>query len=440
MDRPRERRSTPGIPPFARTPVAAAPRLRAAAPLLLALAAGCAGTRTFVIPPVEASGLDAGRQVPAAVGLAFPSSVPGRTAIQVSTGVEGETRYVLPIGDAVVDAYAGLAPRLFERVQRVPAGVALPPEAQLDGVLEVDLGEVSVALPTAGQSGPCRVTLQQTFTLRDAKGDLVARWEALATGQVARGALVDCGGTAAADALDGAAASLVRGLDSDPAVRAWLARLGRKWEPPGTPRDVRRSWRVEPEPEGEEPAARTFGVHGGVGYFWAASSDGHLPDAQGGLVLGLGAAWRPLPWLGLDLQVDNLSSSYASTLARLPPGFVPPGSPRLELNQTLLAARVRLAWPIGIVMPWVGGGPVIGFGLLSWPAASVSGLPDNVSSTSFGYGAVAGAGVDVAVVRNVVLGARWSWLWCWMDFGDLSRGNTSAGGSVLVLSGGYYWP
>jgi opacity protein-like surface antigen len=437
MARPRHRRSA-SPPPHAERPVAS----RGAAIALLALvalAAGCAGTRTFVIPPVEASGLDAGRQIPAAVGLAFPSSVPGRTAVQVSTGAEGETRYVLPIGDAVVDTYAALAPRLFERAERVPLGVDLPAEARLDGTLEVDLGEVTVALPTAGQAAPCRVTVQQTFTLRDAKGGLVARWDVLATGEVARGALVDCGGKAAADAVDGAAATLVRRLDSDPAVREWLGRMGRKWEPPGTPRDVRQSWRAGPDPEAPEPAARTFGVHVGAGYFWATSSSDHLPQAEGGLVLGLGASWQPMPWLGVELQLDNLSSSYSSVIAALPPGYVS-GSTRLELNQTLLAMQLRLGWPIGIVTPWAGGGPVIGFGLLSWPAATVSGLPDELSSTAFGYGAVLGAGVDVAVTRNVVLGARWSWLWCWMDFGNLSRGSAPVGGSVLVVSGGYYWP
>jgi opacity protein-like surface antigen len=440
MVRPRPRRSAVGSRPTHAGEIEGDRGLRPAAALaLLALAAGCAGTRTFVIPPVDAAGLESGRQIPAAVGLAFPSSLAGRTAVQVSKGAEGESRYVLPIGDAVVETYGALAPRLFESVQRVPLGVSPPADAHLDGVLEVDLGEVTVSLPTAGQPSPCRVTVQQAFTLRDAKGVVVARWDALATGEASRGALVDCGGTAAADALDGAAASLVRRLDTDPAVREWLTRMGRKWEPPGSPRDVRRSWRAGPEEEETGPAPRTFGVHGGVGYFWAASSSGHLPQAQGGLVLGVGAAWRPMSWLGLDLQLDNLTSSYSSALARLPPGFVQ-GSSRLELNQTLLGVRLRLAWPIGIVTPWAGGGPVIGLGVLSWPAASASGYPDSISSAAFAYGLSAGAGLDVAVTRNVVLGARWTWLWSWTDFGSLSGGTAQVGGNVLVVSGGYYWP
>jgi hypothetical protein len=388
------------------------------------------------VPPVDAPGPESGRQLPAAVGLAFPSSLPGRTATQVARGPEGETRYVLPIGDAVVDTYASLAPRLFERVQRVAPGAELPPEARLDGALEVDLGEVAMSLPTANQAAPCRVSLRQTFSLRDAKGGLVARWDAAGSGEAPRGAFVDCGGKAAAGALAEAAAALSRGLDGDPAVRAWLAGMGRRWDPPGAPREVRQTWRAEPDEEAVA-ASRVFGVSGGVGWFFAASSEDHLPGAQGGLALSLGATWQPWPWLALDLRLDNLSSTYSSALVQPAPSG-PVGT--LTLNQTLFAPVARLGWPIGIVFPWAGGGPIVGIGVLSGPPAAGDGVTSSSSSTSFAYGALAGAGVDVAVTRNVVLAARWSWVWTWMDLGGLSRGATEAGGSALVVSGGYFWP
>jgi len=411
-----------------------------AAPVLLA--GGCAGTRTFTIPPVDAAGLEGGGRIPVAVGIHYPAGLPGRTAVQEVKGAEGETRYVLPVGEAVVDTWEALAPRLFERTEKVPLGGALPPGSGLDGVLDVELGDVGVALPTVMQTGACRVTVQQTFTLRDARGEIVARWEATGQGEEPRGALVTCGGSAAARALDAAAEVAVHGLATDPAVRGWVSRLGRKWEPPGPAREVRRTWTRETGEAGDahpETAPRSFGVYGGAGYFWPVSSAGRLPGAQGGLALTLGATWRPLRWLGLDAQAQNLSSSYSSALAQLPAGYVE-GSSQLQANQTLLALLVRLGWPVGIVEPWVGGGPVLDFGLLSWPAASSTGLPTTISSTAFAVGATASAGVDVAVSRYVLLGARWSWLWCQMDFGSLSQGAASLGGQSLFVTGGYYWP
>jgi hypothetical protein len=420
----------------------ASPRATALGAALALAAAGCAGTRSFTIPPVDAAGFEGGRRIPASVGLHFPSGVAGRVATQEVKGPEGETRYVLPVGEAVVETFATLAPRLFEKATRVGMGGAAPPGSGLDGLLEVDLGDVGVSLPTVMQTGTCQVSVRQTFTLRDARGSQVARWEANGTGDVPRTALVTCGGEAAARALEENAAVLVRGLQTDPAVRSWVGKLGRTWDPPGSDREVRRTWSPE-SGEGEggpEPLApRTFGVYGGGGGTWPVSSQGQLPSAQGGAALALGGTWRPEHWMTLEAQAQYLGSSYSAAAAVRPPGYTSFAA-QLDLNQTMLSLLVRLGWPIGIVEPWAGGGPVFDFGLLSWPAASTSGLPTTVSSSAFGVGAVAAVGVDVAVGRNVVLGARWSWLWCQLDFGSLSNGRAPVGGQSLLVAGGYAWP
>jgi hypothetical protein len=417
------------------------PRAARIAPVLLAVAvaAGCAGTRSFTIPRPTVAGFPGGRPVPAAVGVFHASDLAGRTAEQEISGPEGETRYVLPIGEAVVETYDDLLPRLFERVQRVPFAGPVPPGAALDGVLEVGLGPVTMSLPPATQTGPCRVTVRQAFTLRDARGETVASWQGAGSGEEPRGALVDCGGRAAAHAIEAAAGTLRHGLSSDPAVRAWLAKLGRKWDPEAAPGGVTRTLaRAEEEPE-VEPEPRTFGVHGWGGYVWPAASAGHLEEPKGGLALALGGTWRPLRWLGVELVATNLSTSYSSALAIPPPGFTS-FSDRLELNQTQLAALARLGWPVWILEPWVGAGGMVGFGLLSWPAAASSGLPDTIRSSAFCGGPVVGAGLDAVVTRNVQLGARWTWLWCKMDLGSLSQGTATVSGNTLLLGGGYWWP
>jgi len=407
---------------------------------LLALAAtGCAGTRSFAIPPPTLPAVPAGRELPAAVGVYYPPDVSGRVASQEISGPEGPTKYLLPIGDALVDSYMTLLPRVFRRVERVGTPGPLPAGLDLDGVIEIGLGEVDVSLPSAFETRPSRVTVRETFTLRDRSGEVVARWSAAGSGEQPRAAIVQCGGDAASDALAAAAEDFVRGLSDEPAVRAWLAQGGKAWVAVDQPNEVRRTLAHETsESVDAEQVVRVFGVYGGGGYFFPVQNAANLTSPQGGIALLLAWTWRPLPWLGLDLQAQNLGSSYGAGTINVPP-FTSLGD-RINLNQTLFAPLVRFAWPVWIAEPWAAGGPVLDFANMTLSASTASGIGETISHGRFAFGALVEAGVDVVVSRSVEIGARWQWLWVQADFGSLSNGTASVGGQSVVVTGGYYWP
>jgi hypothetical protein len=402
---------------------------RTVAVALLAVAAGgCAGTRSFTIPPAAPALREPAHKVSAGVGIYFSPDVPGRVASQQIGGAEGPTTYLLPIGDAVVDTYSALLPRLFQRVERVYAP-APPPGSDLAGILEVDLGNVGMALPTAFETRPCQVSVEEAFTLRDRRGAVVASWSASGAGEEPRGAIVQCGGQAAASALERAAEEFLRALSDDPQVRAWIAASGSKPWPAEEPGELRRTLAQSSEStEPEHPAVRTFGVYGGVGYFLPASGTS-LTSPQGGLALLLGWTWRPLAWVGLNLEAQNLASTY---------GTGAPGSlDRIDLNQTTFAPMVRFSWPTGIVEPWVSFGPALDFAYLNGTAGDTS-----VSSyqSHFIFGAQAAAGLEVVVTPSVELGARWQWLFAYADLSALSTSTAPLGGQSFTVTGGYYWP
>ncbi len=416
-------------------------RLAGAAATLLALAAaGCAGTRSFAIPPPSLPAIAEGHQLDAAVGVYFPPETAGRVASQDIAGPEGPTKYLLPVGDAVVDAYTSLLPRVFRRVERVGTPGPVPTGLDLDAVLEVALGPVDVSLPSAFETRPCRVTVHETFTLRDRSGEVVATFTAAGSGEQPRAAIVQCGGDAASEALGAAAEEFVRALSDEPALRAWLAGRGKSWVAVDQPSEVRRTLAHETSESLEtEPELRVFGVYGGGGYFFPVQTATHFSSPQGGLALLLAWTWRPLPWVGLDLQAQNVGSSYGTDLAVPPAGFTSFGD-RINLNQTLFAPTVRFAWPVWIAEPWVGGGPVLDFANLTWIASTTSGLGQTISHSQFAFGLLAGAGVDLVVSSNVEVGARWQWLWVQADFGSLSSGSASVGGQSVMVTGGYFWP
>ncbi|HVP67649.1 MAG TPA: hypothetical protein VMT17_10350 [Anaeromyxobacteraceae bacterium] len=392
-------------------------------PALLALAAGgCAGTRSFTIPAAIPALGASGRKVPTAVGVYFSPDVPGRVASQEVSGAEGPTKYLLPIGDAVVDTYLSLLPRLFDRVERVSTAGPPPSGSDLSGVLEVGLARVDMALPTAFETRPCRVSIEQEFTLRDRGGTVVATWKASGSGEEPRGAIVQCGGQAASSALEGAAEGFVRGFSDDPAAHAWIVSVSGKRAPIEGPSEVTRALaRASETTEPEHPEVRTFGVYGGGGYFWPSPPGGHLPTAQGGIELLLGASWRPLPWLGLNLEAQNLSSSYG---------------PAVDLNQTTFAPLARFTWPLGFAEPWVAAGPVLDFAYMSWLQ---TGSTTQTNQSRFLFGGQVAAGIDFIVSPSVELGARWQWLLAYADFG-VTTGSAPVGGQSVAVTGGYFWP
>jgi len=413
-------------------------RLARAAGALLALAlAGCAGSRSFTIPPASPAIREPARQVPAALGVYYPPETSGRVAKQVIGGAEGSAEYSLPIGDGLVDTYTAFLPRLFQRVERV-SSPAPPPGSSLDGVLEISLGSVALSLPSAFETRPCQVSLEESFTLRDHAGAVVATWKATGNGTDPRGAIVQCGGKAASLALEDAAQDFVRGFASDPAAHAWMVARGGK-PLPGEPDEVRHTLAHESESIEGETLLRTFGVYGGGGYFWPGATESHLSSPQGGFALVLGVTWRPLPFLGVNFEAENLSSSYGTDNAVPPAGTVALGD-RFNLNQTLFAPSVRFSWPVSILEPWVALGPVLDFGYLSWVGSGTSGYVTTSSESRFVVGAQVGGGVDVVVTPSVELGARWQWLWTYADFGSLSNGSTFIGGQSVMVTGGYFWP
>jgi len=405
-------------------------RLARTAVALAVASSGCAGTRSFTIPPAAPPLSEPAHKIAAGVGLYFSPDVSGRVASQKIGGAEGPTDYRLPIGDAVVDTYSALLPRIFQRVERVYAPI--PPQgSDLSAVLEVGLAGVDLALPSAFETRPCQVTVEQAFTLRDRRGSVLASFTASGTGEEPRGAIVQCGGQAAAAALSSAAEGFVRGLSENPGARAFIAASGSKaWAAEEAGGEGRRTLaRASESVEPEHPPARTFGVYGGAGYFLPASSSS-LTSPQGGLELLLGWTWRPLPWVGLNLEAQNLASTY---------GTGPAGSQdRVDVNQTTFAPMVRVALPVGWVEPWAAFGPALDF-------AYLYGVPGDLTSVSsyqsrFLFCAVAAAGVEVAVTPNVELGARWQWLFAYADFSALGSGTAPLGGQAFTVTGGYYWP
>jgi len=394
-----------------------------AAGLAAALTAGCAGTRTFTIPAASPVLATPARKVPAAVGVYFPPDVPGRVATEEVSGAEGPTKYRLLIGDAVVDTYLALLPRLFQRAERVDNPGPPPAGSQLSGVLEVGLGRVDLALPTAFETRPCRVSLEQQYTLRDRAGAVVATLKASGSGEEPRGAIVECGGQAASSAIERAAEQFVREFANDPAAHAWVVALGGKPSLAEGPGEVTRTVaRASESTEPETSEGRAFGVYGGGGYFWPSSPGSHLPSPQGGFDLLLGAAWRPLFWLGVNLEAQNLSSAYSAAV---------------DLNQTIFAPLARFTWPLGVVEPWAAAGPVLDFAYMTWLPA---GTTTQLNQSRFLFGGQVAAGVDVVVSANVELGARWQWLFVYGDFGAVVNGTAPLGGQSVAVTGGYFWP
>jgi hypothetical protein len=365
--------------------------------------------------------------VPAAVGVLYGPDTAGKVAVQVTEGPEGQTRYQLPVGDALVDGYQTLLPLVFRRAERVGVST-LPAGSDLDGTLEIALDEAQVALPAPTETRPCRVGVAESFTLRDRAGAVVARWSATGDGQVPRGATVDCGGAAAAAALQSAEAQMVRGLEDRREVRAWLAGMGRTWEEPGSPTEARRTLaRSSDESLLEEPEPRAFGVYGGVGYFFPQATSG-ADSTAGGLSLLLGGSWRPLHWFGMALEAQNLSSSVGTA----------------DLNQTLLSVLARFTWPFSILEPWVAGGMVLDFLAASTFTTSPGGFATKATANQFAPGGIVAAGLDVVVTRNVEVGARWQWAFARGDLSSLpgmaGLNAVNCGGQSVLLTGGYFWP
>jgi hypothetical protein len=365
--------------------------------------------------------------IPASVGVLYGPDTAGKVAVQVTEGPEGQTRYEVPVGDALVEGYTVLLPRVFQRVERV-SGRSLPTDSPLDGTLEITLENAQVAFPAPSETRPCRVGVVVSFTLRDRAGAVVATWNATGSGQVPRGATVDCGGEATASALHVAEVGMLRGLEDRREVRAWIAGMGRSWEPPGEPTEARRTLaRSSDESVLEEPDPRLFGVYGGVGYFIPQTTSG-APAPEGGLSLLLGGAWRPLRWFGVALEAHNLSSSIASA----------------DLNQTLLCVLARFTWPIAIVEPWVAGGMFLDFVYASQFTTSPGGFATKSTASQFAPGGIVAGGLDVVVTRNVEVGARWQWAFARADLSALPGSSTlnsvNAGGQSVLVTGGYFWP
>jgi hypothetical protein len=312
-------------------------------------------------------------------------------------------------------------------VERVSSRT-LPAGSDLEGTLEIALADAQVSLPAPSQTHPCRVAVAETFTLRDRAGAEVATWTASGSGQVPRGATVDCGGEAASAALHAAEVQMARGLEDRREVRAWLAGMGRTWDGPGAPDEARRTLaRAGDESLLEEPDPRVFGVYGGVGYFFPQATTG-ADATQGGLSLLLGGAWRPLRWLGLALEAQNLSSAIATA----------------DVNQTLLSVLARFTWPFSILEPWVAGGMVLDFVAASQFTTTPGGFATKATANQFVPGGIVAAGLDVVVSRNVEVGARWQWAFARLDLSALpgtpGMTNANGGGQSVLVTGGYFWP
>lgn len=432
---------------------------RAAAIAATLAGAGCTFTHRYAIPqpvvdPAPASRIDA------TVGVRYEPDLDAREVTSTHRmDVLTEFRSVVPVGTSVRALCDDLLPRLFARpVPLAPAGAATP---GVDAVLDVRLASFELDWPRGAEERPCRARIALAWTLATAAGEPIAEFATEAVGEQPRRVLGDCIGDAVALALQDAGGAFARRLLSDPSVDAWLRRSGIVRVAPAAPATPARAaaepsqgaqvmWGAAPDADGSTAPPRpvrqakplapgSSAIRFGAGPFRPQGTPGALEDPGTGVALLLGATYRPVRPLGIDLDLTTAFAEFSSSTAP-PPGTFQTKSGRMQLASLGISAGVRGIAPLGAVEPWAGAGVMLVVSRLSLTGTTL-GLPGSVDEDGVTVGAYAGAGLDLAVSEKWLVGAQCRWIAAEQDFGQLSANRTgNVGGPMCLADAEWTWP
>ncbi len=426
----------------------------------LALACGaCTITHRYTVPQPVVEPAPT-RRVEAAVGVRFEPGLEAREQVSFAPGW-GLTRIrsVTPVGRPVVSLCDDLLPRLFARTKLV-SGTA--PQEGVDAVLDVRLASFELRSPSGFDASPCRAHIVLGWDLTTPAGEPIARWTTETIGEQPPPVIGYCIGEAVALALQDAGRAFADRLLSDPAVRAWMSRRGiAPVQPPEPPRAsppplpqlpeeaqaIRAADASVPEPSARpKPVVRaappepgTSAMRAGIGWFSPHGTPGALEHPSSGIALLLGATYRPLRPLGIDVDLTYGHGEFSSSTAPSPGAFETKDG-RMSLSSLGLSAGVRGIASLGELRPWAGGGLVILVSQLTLTGATL-GFPGEVDESGVTGGAYVAGGLDLGFADKWLLGAQCRWTFAQQSFGNLSAGRAgNIGGPMCVGAVSRSWP
>ncbi|WP_242342848.1 hypothetical protein [Anaeromyxobacter terrae] len=399
------------------------------------------------------------RRIEATVGVRFEPGLARREDVSSRPGwAWTSVRSVAPVGRSVEAMCDRLLPAVFAGTR--PLSATAPPEG-IDAVLDVRLAAFELRAPEGFDATACRATVALGWELSTAAGEPIARWTTETVGEQPPPALGSCIGDAVALALQEAGRAFVDRLLSDASVRAWMDSRGIAAVPapelprappapsPREPEGAQDPWATEagePRPVLPRPVVKaapqmpgTLAFRGALGWFSPRGEPGALDEPSGGIALLLGATYRRMQSLGVDLDLTYGYGQFSSTTAP-PPGMFETKSDRMSLSSLGFAAGIRGIAPLGILQPWAGAGVALLVSKVTLTGATL-GFPGEVTESGVTGGAYVAAGLDLAVEKTWLVGGQCRWTFAEQGFRRLSAGRTgSIGGPMCLAAISRTWP